>query len=414
MGATLASAALARSAAAAGPELESSLTFRLKETAGLRRFGYPVHTVLPEGSTGARYRLEQGGKPVPAQFREVSNPGGKPAVSLDFNASLGPLETQAYTVQFGEGVAPVAEPRGGMNVSHKGGNFFVSNGSALQYTVPETLGDLVVSVKNARLEFIGETQRSCALMLTANDASRKGVAFGESGRVKASITRQGPLAVGLRFEEELTLPGGKTVRAVADLTFPNSKSWVETTLTVDDPEGLVRSLTFQLPILVEGEPTLVDLGASNTVYGTIKGQERMVLLSGREPVRPQPDPGGSWVVFKGDRTRSIPQFAVSKTRDADAAEGWAHVMDRRRCTAIAVADFARGTRDTISVEANGLVEFFREYVGAGEKPAPEGFKGTKTLRYWAHFVTNPVQIGALTSPQAMLAPLSVDWEPLGT
>jgi len=27
-----------------------------------------------------------------------------------------------------------------------------------------------------------------------------------------------------------------------------------------------------------------------------------------------------------------------------------------------------------------------------------------------HFVTNPVQVGAVTSPQAMLAPLEVVWE----
>jgi hypothetical protein len=36
-------------------------------------------------------------------------------------------------------------------------------------------------------------------------------------------------------------------------------------------------------------------------------------------------------------------------------------------------------------------------------------KGRKSLRFWLHFVTNPVQIGAVTSPQSMLSPLEVEW-----
>ena len=32
----------------------------------------------------------------------------------------------------------------------------------------------------------------------------------------------------------------------------------------------------------------------------------------------------------------------------------------------------------------------------------------KSLRFWLHFVTTPVQVGAVTSPQSMLAPLEVE------
>ena len=32
----------------------------------------------------------------------------------------------------------------------------------------------------------------------------------------------------------------------------------------------------------------------------------------------------------------------------------------------------------------------------------------KGLRFWLHFVDVPVQVGAVTSPQAMLAPLLVE------
>jgi len=83
-------------------------------------------------------------------------------------------------------------------------------------------------------------------------------------------------------------------------------------------------------------------------------------------------------------------------------------MDRERCTAVAVAEFGRSAEDQITVEANGMVSFFRTYVGPG-RGLVAGIKGPKSLRFWAHFVPTPVQVGALTSPQAMLAPLAVEW-----
>jgi hypothetical protein len=71
-------------------------------------------------------------------------------------------------------------------------------------------------------------------------------------------------------------------------------------------------------------------------------------------------------------------------------------MDRRRCTALAVADFAPGPSE-IAVDAGGRLRFGRTYSG----------KGAKALRFWLHFVGMPAHVGALTSPQSMLAPLEV-------
>src|SRR5436309_1841117 len=78
------------------------LSFRLVESAGLRRFGYPVHTVVPGLVDGKSLRLERDGKPVPAQFRTVTDRSGRPVVALDFVASPGPMQTQQYTVRPGD------------------------------------------------------------------------------------------------------------------------------------------------------------------------------------------------------------------------------------------------------------------------------------------------------------------------
>jgi hypothetical protein len=382
-----------------------TLSFRLKETAGLRRFGYPVHTLLPVSPDSGSFRLEQGGKPVPAQFRAVVGPGDRRAIALDFNASLAPLQSLVYSVQLGGGVAAGPEPKQGMSVTHLDGLFRVANGSVLAFLVPDTLSGFLKSVQNGRLEFIRQEQPSAGLYLQA----RAPDVTVPLGTMKATVTRQGPIAVGLRFEGTESLPGGKPVRSVVDLTFPNSKSWVEARWSVDDPEGLVALMGIDLRLLVEGAPTLVDLGAGNTVYGQVRGDEAMVLQAGRSPG--EPDPGAAWEVLKVTpkaATGSDALFASATSRTAAPAEGWAHVIDRSRCTAFSVAEFGKARHDALTIGADGRSKAERRYcrVGGEAKPAP----GRKSLRFWLHFFTTPVQVGAATSPQAMLAPLEVEWE----
>ena len=78
---------------------------------------------------------------------------------------------------------------------------------------------------------------------------------------------------------------------------------------------------------------------------------------------------------------------------------------------MAVADFGRlgpGVLDRFEVHAGGHLIFERSCLhGRAGQAAPREPK--KTLRFWLHFVTAPVQIGAVTSPQSMLAPLEVEW-----
>src|SRR5262245_39076996 len=131
------------------------------------------------------------------------------------------------------------------------------------------------------------------------------------------------------------------------MTFPSSKSWVELAWTVDDrSEGRLSELGLDLDLAIDGSPTLVDLGANSTVYGTIKDDERLWLNAGRE---------GDWQVYKYSGRRAVLQAASIAGRGDPSlpkAEGWAHVMDSRRCTAVAVADFGRHSSDRIEVFAS--------------------------------------------------------------
>jgi hypothetical protein len=380
---------LAMSASSEASSLDGvTRTLRVTEEAGLRRFGYPVQALLGDVGDTRSFRLTRGGQIIPAQFRPVVDPKGQTAYVLDFNASPGPLESQDYTVEFGR-AAP--EPTEGMRVARLDGIVRISNGKSLAFDVPEDLSGLLKSAVNAGEPFLAAGGRGLAI----RDRVGKTIPIGGS-ITSRTISREGPMAVGLRFESSARLDGG-VVRSTIDLTFPRSKSWVEVTWQLDDPLMLAAALEVGLRLAVEGEPTLIDLGASSTIYGQIRGDERMILESGKEPDSKAPP---RWRVLQGHPDR-LNEFAVQRPDDRREAEGWAHLMDHRRCTAIAVADFGKSSHDRLQVDADGRLAIDRRHAGA-ERPK-------KALKFWLHFVSMPVQVGAATSPQSMLSPLKHVW-----
>jgi hypothetical protein len=388
----------------ANADTPASRTFILKETAGLRRFGYPVHTILPAALTGPNFRLERDGKAIIAQFRKVEGVKGASAISLDFNASPGPLESETYTVRSGGAdLQPSPEPTAGMRVERFDGSLVVSNGTSLRFKIADPVGPFLQSVTNAKLEFLGG-ESGFNLMNEAGvmkPLRGSGSTSGPDSPFQGVITREGPMAVGLRFEG-VTVVDRVPVSSVVEMTFPNSKSWVEVVWTINDPDDDVSMIEARTGLKLDGPPVLVDLGASNTVYAPLRGNESLRLRAGRAPGLPEPD--APWEVTKAvNKTASPYARAVSKT--SASAEGWAHVMDRSRCTAVAVADLGRSTYDEIACSASGALTLRRRFAGPG---AASG-KPSKSLRFWLHFVSMPVQIGAATSPQAMLAPLVVAW-----
>jgi hypothetical protein len=100
----------APAASAAGGEAVA-VGLVLRETAGLRRFSFPVHALLPGDLPGGNARLLREGRPVDAQFRRIAGADGRRALALDFVSSVGPLETERYVVEVGDGVEPGPEPK---------------------------------------------------------------------------------------------------------------------------------------------------------------------------------------------------------------------------------------------------------------------------------------------------------------
>jgi hypothetical protein len=386
-----------------GADDAGDLDLVVRETAGLRRFSYPVHTVLPGVALAGSFRLLKDGREVPAQFRRVVGDDGRAGIALDFTSSLGPLESERYRVEARPAAEPAMEPKRGMEVDETGGSFRVRNGKALAYVIASHLPGFLESVVNSGREYLEVGSGGLFLTYRKSDGDHAVRLGGEGGRgISGTVTRQGLFAVGLRYEGSTAVPGGAPVAAKVDLTFPSSKSWVEATWRVDDPQGVVAGLSVEIRLKLEGGPALVDVGTAATIYGVLRGRERMTLTAGSGPGLPPLD--RPWVVEKGPPD-TMTVFAEAPALDSPPAEGWAHVMDASRCTALALADFGRGTRDSITIDSTGRFQINRDFTG---RLSPV-LRGPKALRFWFHFVPMPVQVGAATSPQAMLAPLAFTW-----
>jgi hypothetical protein len=366
-----------------------TLDLIVRETAGIRRFDYPVHATLtmPRAVTSAdSFRLLADDKPVPAQFRLGEASGKGKTVALDFSVSVRPFEVREYRVEYGPKVKS-SEPKSGLKIEETKEAAFLFSGG-MSYTIPFTLKGLLHEVKGGKSVYL----RPGSAGLKAHEGKKE---HPLAGARRLRYTRHGPLAVALRYESSLSLSGGKKSGVVIDLVFPRSKSWVQVDVAIDDPDDRITHLSAELDLEVDPTPTLVDFGAGSMVYTTLRAKEAAAMSAGPGPNR--------WAVSRG-KVGSLQPFVVSPDKGkVTPAEGWAHVMDRQRCTAIAVAQF--GARlDRIAVEGSGKLTLVRDFAGV----RPKERDPRKHWRFWLHFVSMPVQVGAVTSPQSMMAPLQVE------
>ncbi len=373
------------------------LELEVREPSGLARGGYPAHAMLklprPVPVT-TKFRLIYEGKPVVAQFR----PDRDEATAnwwLDFQTEIKPHETKKYVVEFGDEVAAGPERPQGHKLTKADKGFSIANAPYITWTVPHDLKGLLQSVDFAPAEFL----RADSPGLLLRDRQSREYPVSGTGRV----IRQGPMAVALRFEKAETQEKLRDVRSTVDLTFPAPVSWVEVEWNIDDPLDNVAAAGLQLDLNLEkasAASTLVDFGATSVVYTSLRLGQEAELLAGPTAMGSEPAGSPLWQILRRDQGRDVPFALGPKRSPARQIEGWAHVMDRKICLALAIDAFARDTRDRLNAAADGRVTFWREYDPA-QKANP------KRLRLWLHFVHFPPQSSAGASPQQMQTPLEV-------
>jgi hypothetical protein len=286
-----------------------------------------------------------------------------------------------------------------MTVEREVDVFRVKLGTDLEFLVPRDLLGLLRGVRTRTTDYLHPGSAGLMIRYRDNIPYRAG-GFGPYGApTQAGVAKAGPLAARLVFRSTEALRGGRSVASVVIMEFSRFKSWVRVTWVVDDPNSYVAGLGADVNLNLQGEPALVDFGAGSLVYAQLRKGEAALLRAGSGTEGP------IWETLTGRAGALTPYVIASRGPHAAKAEGWAHVMDRQRCTAIAVERFAdAGQESEIRVAADGRLQIWKAFARDGASVAP----GTKRFTFWLHFVPMPVQVGAATSPQAMLTPLRAE------
>ncbi|MFN0056490.1 MAG: hypothetical protein ACKV0T_30450 [Planctomycetales bacterium] len=385
------------------------IVIEVEEFSGTTRAGSPVAyriqlpAAVPRNTPFALFSADV--EPVGAQFTpadEFDRNTSTTAVDwwLDFNAELQPWQVRRYTIRHGAGVQPFEPLQSGHRLTKTEEAYQVQNAPYITWTVPRDLAGLLRSCDFPPSEHLRPD--SPGLMLRDRDGKEHLLGAGfHQGRV----TRDGRRAVALRFNGESKEPELKGVRSTVDLIFPVPVSWVEVDWTVDDPNARVADLGAVLNLALDpprgDAPTLVDFGASSWIYASLHGKQTAELVA-TNAAHGVSSNGAPWQVLRGSAGKLVSMAAGRRETGQPLvnAEGWAHIMDRQRCLALAVDEFATASRDRIAFTADGVLRIWREEDRVADaRPAT-----SHHLRFWMHFVFYPPQYSAGTSPRMMQTP----------
>lgn len=137
-------------------DAQQRVPIRARETAGMRRFGYPVtaRVPFPQGALKDEKNtrlLNAQGNAVPAQITAVEKypDGSVKWLEVDVNLSPAPLETMEFQLEYGANVTH-APPTRGLTFAETAETFQVS-----AYTIRKDGNPLVQSIKYGR-EYLTE------------------------------------------------------------------------------------------------------------------------------------------------------------------------------------------------------------------------------------------------------------------
>lgn len=373
----------------AGEPLER-VRVTLRETAGIRRFGYPATAlvVLRKGILkdirNARLVDLKSNEPTPNQMTVLSRypDGSIQNLEIDTVLSPGPFESIDLQFECGTDVAALPSPQG-LRLTENDESFQVS-----AYRIPKDLHTLVQQIDYGR-DYLRAEGLSVATI--EGDVTRD---LGQSKDVRWTVEKNGPLQVRLRCSGRYP--------ALADLAelpfelvleFASTKSWIAITHSVSAPAARTISLETIANFQLEGR-LLWDIDAGYWLYGVLESGESLKF-----DWFPQ-----TWncELTSGNNTTVYAQSRI----DGPAAQRWGHLQEAQtggNVVAFGVSESADEKSLTLTVGRNGLTRVRSTFAApAANGPAVNGTVKQKT---YFHFVPVPLQDTARTSPAAMMWPL---------
>jgi hypothetical protein len=374
--------------AVAAPSAQSprSVSLHVTEAGGIRRTQFPVTARIPfpqgvlRDAANIKLLLNQTEVAVQAAPESRWPDGSVQWVTLDLNVTIGPTESQTYSVQYGEGVKSEVPARGLMIVDEADaiqiGNLRFSKSGA----------PLLASVKY-RDEAIGPGSNGVVVTDAAGTAHDLTAVDG----LKVEIVKRGPLVALLKYSGSIRLDAGAIAPFVLTVEMPNSKSWVKLSTSVSDPARRVRGVAVQLPLSLGALPWVWDFGTARWTYGSLRGATDSVVMTDTVTSAG----AAEWSVTTGPKGRE--QVYETSRPDGATFAGWGHIQSAKEVVAYAIEGLrTRPGSYRIAVDGGGQGSF---------QFAPSMPQTQHELTVYVHFVSTPVQIGAATSPAAILSPL---------
>lgn len=386
--AALASGVLAAPPTTAQPADRTAL--HVEETTGIRRFNYPVDARVPfrQGSLpdAGTVRLLRDGTELPAMFTALARwpDGSVQWLAVNFNVSIGPLETATFQVEYGPSVRSAAEARRGLTLSEAaagdavqvGGVRLGKNGDPLLRSV---------AFRDESID-VGDNVNG----LRVHDHA--GAAFGiDTTSVEFEVLREGAQYVEVRYNGRFVVGPGGDLPFEMTIGMPNSKSWLKASIVVEDPDDVITGLSLETPLSVGDLPVVWDFGTERWTYGSLRNQDDAVRLSA-VPNEGESD-DGAWLVEtrRDGRWQAYERSTTAHPR----VVAWGHIQAERVVAFAMKKPVRAGDDQRITVDGRSQLAMM---VSASEARRHE-------LTAYHHYVGVPVQIGAATSPMSMLNPL---------
>ncbi len=366
----------------------NGVAIHVKESAGIRRSGYPVNARVPfaKGTLKdpAHVRLMLNDREVAAQIvAQAKWPDESTQwLDVDFNATIAPMEEQTFHLEFGDDTRQTTSARG-IAVSETDDAIQAGNVRFNKTKMP-----LVASIRY-RQEDIGNGPTGFTVIDTA------GVSHDVPGSdpMKAEVLKRGPIYVVIRYSGKVELDGAYSVPFTITVEMPSGKTWVKYSASVDDPSKRLREIVFNSTLSFGELPWLWDFGTGSWTYGSFRNPTESVVLTQVIKGGPAGASGNDWQVKSGPKGQEQPYEVASGGRPK-TAEGWGHFQDGKEVIAFGFDKFGRAAGTyTVSFDGQGN-ESFRF---ASAQPAAR-----HEITIYQHYVASPTPIGAVTSPVSML------------
>jgi len=362
------------------------VTLTVRETAGIRRFGYPVTmtTTLPVALLAdvghARLIQLPKGNAVPSQMTVTSRhaDGSIENLEIDVIQSPGPLETMQFQLETGSEVTAVSA-QSGLEMSETDEFYQVS-----AYRIPKDLRSLVQQVNYRRDYLRGNGLRVAAVEgnVTHDPAEARSIVW--------TVEKRGPLQVRLRCRG--VYPATNSLDELPFelvLEFVSSKSWIGITHRIPKTSGRRIRLETIADFELQGQ-LLWDLDTGYWLYGVLEsGDSLMFSRTARDWQCELTSHSGTSVYAK-----SLPENRV--------ARGWGHFQEAHtdgNVVAFGLAESDHHDSLAITMTSNGTLT---------ATSVPRIGEASIQQRIFFHFVPVPLQHTARTSPPSMMLHLEQD------